>query len=65
MMRLRAHAANGDPIFLDVPEINSAAQAMVGELELAPVFETARMYTGPKPTIDLFKVFGVTTFELG
>ena len=60
-----AHAANGDPIFLDVPEINSAAQAMVGELELAPVFETARMYTGPNPTIDLPKVFGVTTFELG
>jgi len=32
---------------------------------LKPVFETARMYTGPDPAIDLAKLFGVTTFELG
>ena len=60
-----AHATVGEPIFLDVPEINSAAQKMVSELGLTPVFETARMYTGPNPAIDLFKLFGVTTFELG
>jgi len=29
------------------------------------VFETARMYTGPLPEIDLEGMFGVTTFELG
>jgi hypothetical protein len=29
------------------------------------VFETARMYTGPDPEIDLDRTFGVTTFELG
>ena len=60
-----AHATVGDPIFLDVPENNSAAQSMVHELGLTPVFETARMYTGPNPAIDLTKVFGATTFELG
>jgi hypothetical protein len=60
-----AHATVGDPIFLDVPEINAAAQELICELGLMPVFETARMYTGPNPAIDLPKVFGVTTFELG
>ena len=34
-------------------------------LHLTPVFETARMYTGPDPEIELAKQFGVTTFELG
>jgi len=29
------------------------------------VFETARMYTGAAPPIDLDRVFGVSTFELG
>ena len=32
---------------------------------LAPVFETARMYTGPIRPVRLERVFGVTTFELG
>jgi hypothetical protein len=30
-----------------------------------PVFETARMYTGPIRPIKLERVFGVTSFELG
>ena len=29
------------------------------------MFETARMYTKKMPRIDLQKVFGVTTFEVG
>jgi len=29
------------------------------------VFETARMYTGPAPAIDLARIYGITTFELG
>jgi hypothetical protein len=35
------------------------------DLGLAPVFETARMYTGTVPRLRLERVFGVTTFELG
>ena len=38
---------------------------MIHQLGLTPVFETVRMDTGPNPAIDLTKVFGVTTFELG
>ena len=36
------------------------------DVGLAPVFETARMYTGAiPPLLRLERVFGVTTFELG
>ena len=31
----------------------------------APVFETARMYTGAIAALQLNRLFGVTTFELG
>ncbi|WP_316180057.1 GNAT family N-acetyltransferase [Bradyrhizobium sp. SZCCHNRI1009] len=52
-------------VFLDGPAINSAAVALADGLGLVPVFETARMYTGPIPPLRIERVFGVTTFELG
>ena len=57
--------AGGGEIFLDVPAINRDAVALAEGLGLAPVFETARMYTGEIPPLRLDRVFGVTTFELG
>jgi hypothetical protein len=53
------------PIILDVPEVNPAAVRLAKRHGLEPVFETARMYTGPAPAIDLSRVYGITTFELG
>ncbi|WP_257168542.1 GNAT family N-acetyltransferase [Bradyrhizobium sp. SRS-191] len=59
-------AAIGDgEIFLDVPAINPAAVALAEGLGLKPVFETARMYTGPIAPLRIERVFGITTFELG
>lgn len=55
----------GGEVFLDVPAINPQAVALARDLGLAPVFETARMYTAPIPPLRLERVFGVTTFELG
>jgi GNAT superfamily N-acetyltransferase len=55
----------GGEIFLDVPAVNRDAVALAESLGLAPVFETARMYTGAIPPLRLDRVFGVTTFELG
>jgi Acetyltransferase (GNAT) domain len=55
----------GGEIFLDVPCINRDAVALAQDWGLAPVFETARMYTGAIPRLRLERVFGVTTFELG
>jgi GNAT superfamily N-acetyltransferase len=58
-------SVGGGEIFLDVPSINRDAVALAEDLGLAPVFETARMYTGAIPPLRLERVFGVTTFELG
>lgn len=55
----------GGEIFLDIPGINRDAIALAQELGLAPVFETARMYTGAIRSLRLDRLFGVTTFELG
>ena len=55
----------GGEIFLDVPSVNPDAVALAQALGLAPVFETARMYTGTIRPLRLERVFGVTTFELG
>ena len=55
----------GGEIFLDVPGINRDAIALAQDFGLAPVFETARMYTGAIPPLRLARVFGVTSFELG
>jgi hypothetical protein len=65
LFRALAAAAGGGPIFLDVPEPNARAVRLAERYGLAPVFETARMYTGEPPAIDLARIFGVTTFELG
>jgi hypothetical protein len=55
----------GGEIFLDVPGVNREAIALAESFGLAPVFETARMYTGAIPPLRLERVFGVTSFELG
>jgi GNAT superfamily N-acetyltransferase len=60
-----AHVPNGESMFIDIPEPNAEAASLVATFGLSPVFETARMYTGAAPAIELSKVFGVTTFELG
>lgn len=61
---LLADAGSGET-FLDVPGVNRDAVALAQSLGLVPVFETARMYTGPIRPVHLERVFGVTTFELG
>ena len=60
-----AARAGDEPLFLDTPEVNPAAEALVTRHGMTPVFETARMYTGEPPETRLDHCFGVTTFELG
>lgn len=62
---LLSNVPPGDELFWDVPEPHRDAVAMAEGLGLAPVFETARMYRGPAPEIDMARLYGVTTFELG
>jgi GNAT superfamily N-acetyltransferase len=58
-------AAGPGEVFLDVPSVNRDAVALAQDHGLAPVFETARMYTGAIRPVRLERVFGVATFELG
>lgn len=58
-------SAGAGEVLLDVPAVNPAAIALAEQLGLKPVFETARMYTGPIAPLRLDRVFGVTSFELG
>jgi len=55
----------GGTVVLDGPDVNPAARALAEDRGLAPIFETARMYTGPAPALDTSRLFGVTSFELG
>ncbi|MCX5379984.1 GNAT family N-acetyltransferase [Streptomyces sp. NBC_00091] len=62
--RLAGHAPGGE-VAVDVPDVNPAATAVAAGLGLAPVFETARMYTGPAPEVEVAGMYGVTSLELG
>lgn len=55
----------GKKVFLDTPEINKSALLLANKYKMQVVFETARMYTGDFPEIDIANIYGVTTFELG
>jgi GNAT superfamily N-acetyltransferase len=57
--------AAGGPVYLDAPENNPEAMALVRHHGMREVFGCARMYLGPIPDIDHSLVFGVTSFELG
>lgn len=57
--------AGASEVFLDVPEPNRAGVVLAESCGLKPVFETARMYTGPAPTLLPGRIFGITSFELG
>lgn len=62
---LLAHAPKDAPVFLDIPEPNAAALALVDRRNMQKVFETARMYYGATPELPLQQIYGVTSFELG
>jgi ribosomal protein S18 acetylase RimI-like enzyme len=53
------------PVFIDVPDVNKAAIALVQSYGMKPVFETARMYTKGMPCLPINRIFGVTTLEIG
>jgi GNAT superfamily N-acetyltransferase len=55
----------GEPVYLDVPAVNSSAMAFAEKYGMKPVFKTARMYNRRVPEIETAGIFGITTFELG
>jgi hypothetical protein len=60
-----AGRAAGEPTYIDVPEANGMAVDLAKEMGTHKVFESARMYKGLKPDLDISRIYGVTTLELG
>jgi hypothetical protein len=52
-------------MFIDVPGPNVQAINLAKSLDMECVFGTARMYSKRQPDIDVNRIFGVTSFELG
>lgn len=59
------HARAGTPLVIDVPDANPAAVKLAQEHGFEAQFETARMYTGPVPSLDFDSYYAVTSLELG
>jgi GNAT superfamily N-acetyltransferase len=55
----------GETVSLDVPLPNVAAVRAAADRGMVEVFSTARMYKGTPPALDLDRIWGVTSFELG
>ena len=64
-LALKAGAPGEAPVFLDIPEVNPAAQELVQRHTMVSMFETARMYTQTCAALPINRLFGVTSFELG
>ena len=60
-----APAAKAGPVFLDVSLAHAGAVRLAEAHDMKPVFETGRMYRGPAPDMDMGRVYGITSFELG
>ena len=58
-------SAAGETIHLDVPDMQGKFAGHLKALGFQRGFETARMYLGQPPEIDMSGVFAVTTLELG
>ncbi len=57
--------ADQSKLYLDVPEINKSALPLLEKRDAQKVFETARMYSGPTPHIQINRTYGITSFEIG
>ena len=59
------NSVEGELLYLDILVINKGAVNIIKKYKATYVFECARMYYGNPPDMDINKVFGITTFELG
>ncbi len=62
---LMASVNAGSRVALDVPASNDAAVRIAEQHGMTPAFETSRMYTQDRPRLDVTRVFGITSLELG
>ncbi|MBI2465151.1 GNAT family N-acetyltransferase [Candidatus Shapirobacteria bacterium] len=65
LFRAMSTFADGEPIYLDVPEINIDGMKLAKNYNMKECFGCARMYYSQAPALPYDKIFGVTSFELG
>ncbi len=59
------NSAPGEFVYMDIPMNNANAINLMKKYDAKSMFECARMYHGPEPQVDIDRVYGITTFELG
>jgi Acetyltransferase (GNAT) domain len=64
-INLQSSIPIGETFYLDIPEINPLAKALVQKYNMTKVFETARMYNPKFPHLPTNNRYSVTSFELG
>lgn len=52
-------------IYLDITDRNQTVSPLLSSRDAEKVFETARMYTGNEPDINIQNTYGITSFEIG
>jgi GNAT superfamily N-acetyltransferase len=57
--------ADGEIVYLDIPQTNLNALALVKKYNMNMVFETGRMYLHNQPQLPIDEIYGITSFEFG
>ncbi|AFZ35342.1 GCN5-related N-acetyltransferase [Stanieria cyanosphaera PCC 7437] len=65
LFRALTYHAEGQPVFIDIPDVQPALPVLIQRYCLESVFTCVRMYRGNVPNLDVERIFGVTTLELG
>lgn len=65
LFRALTYHAAGQPVFIDIPNLNPALPVLIERYNLQSVFTCVRMYWGKILALDVGRIFGVTSLELG
>lgn len=62
---LIASVPAGEPVTIDIPEVNLEAAWLTDMYNMTPTFECVRMYNKLTPDLPVQNIYGVTCLELG
>lgn len=62
---LKARLPEGAALFMDLPDCNPHAAALMDSLDMQLISRSARMYNGAAPSILAEQTYALTSFELG
>jgi GNAT superfamily N-acetyltransferase len=63
--KLLEHAEPFSPIHIDSPDSNKNVSSLLGPMGFRVTFTTFRMYTAIPPSVELDKLYGYTTLDIG